>query len=275
MAWRSPNIEVKTPTQLRLMRDAGLILASALDTVTAGAKLGVTTAELNELFAEQITEAGATSNFLGYHGFPASICASVNEQVVHGIPDDRPLQDGDIVSIDGGTIIEGWHADSARTVLLGETDPVDAELSRITEAAMWCGIAAMATASRVGEIGDAIDDYVSAHSGTSFGIIEDFTGHGIGSAMHMAPDVLNYRSRSRGPKLQPGMALAIEPLLVRGSIATTTLDDGWTVVTQDKKRAAHWEHSVALHADGIWVLTAADGGTAGLAPFGVTPTPLG
>ncbi|NYE95247.1 methionyl aminopeptidase [Psychromicrobium silvestre] len=268
------QIELKTPEQFRLMSEAGLILSAALDVTVAAAGVGVSTLELDALFAEQLAAAGAQSNFLGYYGYPATICTSVNEQVVHGIPNERKLQDGDLLSIDGGAIIGGWHADSARTVTVGTADPADVELSKATETAMWRGIAAMASASRVGEIGDAIDDFVTEKYGSKFGIIEDYTGHGIGSAMHMDPDVLNYRSRSRGPKLRPGMALAIEPLLVRGGIATRTLADEWTVVTEDGQRAAHWENSVAVHEGGIWVLTAPDGGAAALQAFGVTPVPL-
>lgn len=271
---KNSKIELKTPEQFRLMKEAGLVLSAALDAAVAAAAVGVSTKELDQLFAAELAKAGAKSNFLGYYGYPATICTSVNEQIVHGIPNDRKLQDGDLLSIDGGAIIGGWHADSARTVIVGTADPADLELSTATEAAMWRGIAAMATASRVGEIGDAIDDFVTEKYGAKFGIIEDYTGHGIGTAMHMEPDVLNYRSRNRGPKLRTGMALAIEPLLVRGNIATRTLDDEWTVVTEDGQRAAHWEHSIAVHSGGIWVLTAPDGGAAKLASLGVTPVPL-
>ncbi|WP_422784954.1 type I methionyl aminopeptidase [Psychromicrobium lacuslunae] len=271
---KNSKIELKTAEQFRLMKEAGLILSAALDTAVAAAAVGVSTAEIDQLFAAELAKAGAKSNFLGYYGYPATICTSVNEQIVHGIPNDRKLEDGDLVSIDGGAIIGGWHADSARTVIVGSADPADVELSAATEAAMWRGIAAMASASRVGEIGDAIDDFVTEKYGQKFGIIEDYTGHGIGSAMHMDPDVLNYRSRHRGPKLRAGMALAIEPLLVRGGIANRTLEDEWTVVTEDGQRAAHWEHSVAVHPGGIWVLTAPDGGAAKLAPLGVKPAPL-
>lgn len=271
---KKSTIELKTAEQFRLMKEAGLILAAALDTVVVEAAVGVSTSELDALFAAELAKAGAKSNFLGYYGYPATICTSVNEQVVHGIPIDRKLEDGDLVSIDGGAIIGGWHADSARTVIVGTADPADVELSKATEAAMWHGIAAMATASKVGEVGDAIDDFVTGKYGTKFGIIEDYTGHGIGSAMHMEPDVLNYRSKHRGPKLRPGMALAIEPILVRGDIASRTLADDWTVVTEDGQRAAHWEHSVAVHDGGIWVLTAPDGGAAKLSALGVTPAPL-
>lgn len=268
---KNSKIELKTTDQFRLMKEAGLILTAALDTVVAAAAVGVSTAELDAMFAAELAKAGATSNFHGYHGYPATICTSVNEQVVHGIPNDRKLEDGDLVSIDGGAIIGGWHSDSARTVIVGTADPADVELSQATEAAMWRGIAAMATASRIGEIGDTIDDFVTEKYGTKFGIIEDYTGHGIGSAMHMEPDVLHYRSKHRGPKLRPGMALAIEPILVRGDIASRTLTDDWTVVTEDGQRAAHWEHSVAVHPGGIWVLTAADGGASKLSALGVTP----
>lgn len=277
MAFGQQRIEYKTLDQMRIMHRSGLILDAALNTTIAAAAPGVTTAELDAIFAAEIQKAGAKSNFLGYHGFPATICTSVNEEVVHGIPGPRVLAAGDILSIDGGAIVEGWHSDSARTVLVGgedAADPADRRLSDITEEAMWRGIAAMATAKYVGDIGDAIDDYVTSQPGPELAILEDYVGHGIGSAMHMAPDVLNYASKHRGPKLKPGMCLALEPMLVRGGMDTRTLDDEWTVVTEDKSRAAHWEHSVAVHAKGIWVLTAADGGASRLEPWGVTPVPL-
>ncbi len=277
MAFGQQRIEYKTIDQLRIMRRSGLILDAALKTTVAAVAPGVTTGELDAVFAAELKKAGATSNFLGYHGFPATICTSVNDEVVHGIPGKRVLEAGDLVSIDGGAIVEGWHSDSARSVIVGgpaDEDPADRRLSDITEEAMWRGIAAMATGKYVGDIGDAIDDYVTSQPGKELGILEDYVGHGIGTAMHMAPDVLNYSSKHRGPKLKPGMCLALEPMLVRGGLETVTLDDDWTVVTTDKARAAHWEHSVALHAKGIWVLTADDGGAERLAPLGVTPVPL-
>lgn len=267
------SIEYKTPAQLKLMQEAGLVTSRALDAAVAAAVAGATTADLDAAAAAVIREAGAASNFLGYEGYPATICTSVNEQVVHGIPGGYVLRDGDLVSIDGGAVVQGWHGDSARTVIIGDADPADQELSEVTEAAMWHGIAALATAKYVGNVGDAIDDYVTSAVGEKLGILEDYVGHGIGTSMHMAPDVLNYRSRHRGPKVKPGMALAIEPMLVRGSLQTRVLDDGWTVVTTDGARAAHWEHSVAVHRGGIWVLTAVDGGAAKLAPLGVVPVP--
>lgn len=268
------RIELKTNAQMATMHQAGLILHKGLDAVVAAAQPGVTTNDLDQVFRDVLAAHGATSNFLGYHGFPATICTSVNDEVVHGIPSDRILQDGDIISVDAGAIINGWHSDSARTVLVGDVDQADTRLSEITETAMWAGIAAYAQAKHVGEIGNAIEDYVRAQPGEPLGILEDYVGHGIGSAMHQAPDVFNYRSGMRGPRIKPGMVLAIEPMLVRGSIATKTLADDWTVVTTDGSNASQWEHSVARHSHGIWVITAPDGGAAGLAPFGITPVPI-
>lgn len=274
MAFGQPKIEYKSNAQILKMREAGLVLAEALDTAVAAAQIGTTTAELDRLFEAVLDKHGAKSNFKGYYGFPATICASVNDQVVHGFPSDYVLADGDVLKIDGGAIIEGWHADSARTVIIGTADPEDQRLSDTTQQAMWRGIAALATARFVGEIGEAIDDFVSSVEGAPLGILEDYVGHGIGTEMHQAPDVLNYRSGHRGPRVKPGMCLAIEPMLVRGDIETKVLEDDWTVVTTDGSRASQWEHSVAVHLGGIWVLTAPDGGAAGLAPFGVTPSPL-
>ncbi|MDQ6753254.1 MAG: type I methionyl aminopeptidase [Actinomycetota bacterium] len=277
MAFGQARIEYKSNNQMRTMHRAGLVLSRALDAVLAAASAGVTTKELDDVFAAVLREAGATSNFLGYHGFPATICTSVNEEVVHGIPSGRVLHDGDILSIDGGAIIEGWHSDSARTLIIGApaaADPADQRLSDITEEAMWRGIAAVSQGKVVGDIGNAIDDYVSSVPGEPLGILEDYVGHGIGSQMHMAPDVLNYRTSHRGPKIRPGLCLAIEPMLVRGRLDTKVLPDDWTVVTADAARAAHWEHSVAVHEGGIWVLSADDGGASRLAPLGVVPVPL-
>ncbi|ALO66026.1 methionine aminopeptidase [Arthrobacter alpinus] len=277
MAFGQQRIEYKTIDQMRIMRRSGLILDAALKATIAAVAPGVTTGELDAIFAGELKKAGAKSNFLGYYDFPATICTSVNEEVVHGIPGARVLKAGDLISIDGGAIVEGWHSDSARSTIVGGAaaeDPADRRLSDITEESMWAGIAAMASAKYVGDIGDAIDEYVTSQPGKELGILEDYVGHGIGSAMHMPPDVLNYSSKHRGPKLKAGMCLAIEPMLVRGNLETITLDDDWTVVTKDKSRAAHWEHSVAVHAKGIWVLTADDGGAERLAPYGVTPVAL-
>lgn len=270
-----PRIELKSPAQLQSMRGAGELTQSVLAAARAAAVPGATTAEVNAAAEAVIDAAGAKSNFKGYQGFPAVVCISVNEEIVHGIPGERELQTGDLVSIDGGAIVDGFHGDSALTMIVGGEEAgsaADRALSRATEHAMWAGIAAFATGSKVSDIGDAIDDLVSEEY-PSLGLVEEFTGHGIGTAMHMPPEVLNYRARSNGPKIKPGMCLAIEPMLTNGAAETLTLADDWTVVTADGSRASHWEHSVARHDGGVWVLTAADGGATGLAPFGVAPVP--
>lgn len=270
------RVELKTNTQLVQMSRAGIITCRALDAAVAAAQPGVTTAQINRVFENSLREQGGTSNFYGYYDYPATICTSVNHEVVHGIPGDYVLRDGDILSIDGGAYItdpatgQQWHGDSARTVLVGDASARRRALSEVTQAAMWHGIAALATAKRVGEIGVAIEDFVRTEPGDTYGIIEEYVGHGIGTRMHMNPDVLNYAARDLGPKIKPGMALAIEPMLVTGGTATRVLSDGWTVVTTDGSDACQWEHSVAVHSEGIWVLTAEDGGAAELAKLGVT-----
>ncbi|ROS31493.1 type I methionyl aminopeptidase [Cellulomonas sp. PhB150] len=274
------KIEYKTPEQMLLMRRAGLVVADALDAVRAHVAPGATTADLDSVAADVIAAAGATPSFLGYHGYPAVLCVSVNDEVVHGIPGDRVLEPGDVVSVDCGAVVEGWHGDSAISVVVdGGTQP-DADLVATTEAAMWAGIAALAGGERLGAVGEAVEDVVDGaqaaglNGGAHYGIVQEYVGHGIGTAMHQPPDVLNYRARDRGPRLRPGMCLAVEPMIVRGSRETVVLEDDWTVVTTDGSRAAHWEHSVAVHDDGIWVLTARDGGAARLAELGVTVAPL-
>ncbi|MFE5311131.1 type I methionyl aminopeptidase [Isoptericola sp. NPDC056573] len=285
------RIELKTPDQVRVMRRAGLVVASALDAVRAAARPGLTTADLDAVAARVIADAGATPSFLGYEGYPATICVSVSEEVIHGIPGGRVLEVGDVVSVDCGAIVDGWHGDSAISLVLGpdgaldveETaavdgvDAADLDLVRATRTAMWAGIAALAGGKRLGDVGTAVEaavELAGGVSGVEYGIVEDYVGHGIGTAMHQPPDVVNFRTSDRGPRLRPGMCLAVEPMVTRGSGATRVLADDWTVVTQDGSRAAHWEHSVALLEDGISVLTAADGGRAGLAPFEVVPVPL-
>jgi len=266
------GIEYKTAAQMGVMARAGVIVEAALAAARDAAVIGATTAQVDAAAARVIAEHGATSNFLGYHGYPATTCISVNDEVVHGIPGERVLGDGDIVSIDCGAIVEGWHGDSAITVVLGESpDPADVALRDATRDAMWAGIAALASARRLNDVAAAIEDVAIA---AGVFPLDGFVGHGIGTQMHQEPDVLNYRVRGRLPKVQPGMCLAIEPMFVRGTGASRTLDDDWTVVSADGSRAAHWEHSVAIHEGGIWVLTASDGGAAGLAPYGVTPAPL-
>ncbi|HWV79355.1 MAG TPA: type I methionyl aminopeptidase [Isoptericola sp.] len=288
------RVELKTPDQVRVMRRAGLVVASALDAVRAAARPGLTTADLDAVAARVIAEAGATPSFLGYEGYPATICVSVSEEVIHGIPGGRVLEVGDVVSIDCGAIVDGWHGDSAISVVLGPdgvldvddpgaadgvegVDGADLDLVRATQTAMWAGIAALAGGKRLGDVGTAVEaavELAGGMAGVEYGIVEDYVGHGIGTAMHQPPDVVNFRTSDRGPRLRPGMCLAVEPMVTRGSGATRVLADDWTVVTQDGSRAAHWEHSVALLEDGISVLTAADGGRAGLAPFEVVPVAL-
>ncbi|MDN4482794.1 type I methionyl aminopeptidase [Demequina lignilytica] len=263
------GIELKTREQMRVMARAGVIVEHALAAARAAAVPGATTAQVDAAAAATIADAGATSNFLGYHGFPATTCISVNEEVVHGIPGDRVLAAGDLVSIDCGAIVDGWHGDSAISLIVGgEGSAQDRALMDATEKALWAGIAALASARRVSDVSTAIEqvaDRAGLHP------IEGYVGHGIGTAMHQGPDVPNYRVRGRSPRVEPGMCLAIEPMFVIGTDESATLADEWTVVSLDGSRAAHWEHSIAVHEDGIWVLTASDGGARGLSTHGIVP----
>ncbi|WP_432570422.1 type I methionyl aminopeptidase [Kineococcus sp. SYSU DK005] len=260
------RIEIKTPEQVLAMRRAGLLTHAALESARAAIRPGVSTRELDAVAAEVIRAGGGTSNFLGYHGYPATLCISVNHVVVHGIPGEQVLREGDVVSVDGGAVVDGWHGDSAFTTIVGEpADPADAELVETTRRALWAGIAALDRRGRVGDVGAAVEDAVDGR----FGIVDGYTGHGIGTAMHMAPEVLNYRVREKGPKVRPGLCLAVEPMCTRGGVETDVLADEWTVVTSDGSRAAHWEHTVAVLEEGLWVLTAPDGGASELEPLGV------
>jgi len=267
------RIEYKTDDQIRVMRRAGLVVAKLHSAVREAAVVGATTNDLDRVAAQVIAEAGATPNFLGYYGYPKTICTSVNDEVVHGIPSERELQAGDLLSVDAGAVVDGWHGDAAFSMIVGgEHDPRDEALIQATTDTMWAGIAAVATSKFLGQVSAAMED--AARAAGQYGIVRDYTGHGIGSAMHQPPEVLNYRTRSRGPRLKRGMCLAIEPMLTLGEHHTNVLDDDWTVVTADGSRAAHVEHTVAIHSRGIWVLSAPDGGEAGLAPHGITPYPL-
>lgn len=268
------RVELKTPEQIVVMRRSGELLHRVHDMLAEHIRPGITTDELDTLAHDMIRDEGATPNFLGYQGYPATLCISVNDVVVHGIPEDRPLAEGDVVSIDGGLIIDGWHSDAARTHIVGAArSAADEELVRVTEGALWAGIAALASAQRVGEIGAAIEDYVAEEAGESLSHLEGFGGHGIGTAMHQAPDVMNYRTRSRGPKVRPGLCLAIEPMLIQGPGSWELEDDDWTVRATAGGRAAHVEHSVAVTPQGLLVLTAGDGGAAELALRGITAAP--
>lgn len=267
----------KTPEQLRLMVRPGLATAASLAAVRAAIKPGISTAELDRIAEKTIREAGGQPNFALVPGYRHTICASVNEAVVHGIPDDRPLEPGDIVSIDSGAEIDGWNGDSAMTVVI--PDPSRPELvakrqglADAAEHALWAGIAALAGARHLNEVGAVIEEAVLSRG--QFGILEEYIGHGIGRSMHEEPPVFNYAVKHNGPAVKPGLTVAIEPMITLGTNQTRVLDDDWTVVTTDGSAGAHWEHSVAVHAGGIWVLTAEDGGAAGLASFGVIPTPI-
>jgi methionyl aminopeptidase len=266
--WRAGGlrIEIKTPEQITMMREAGLVVARTLRVLAEAVRPGVTTAELDEIAERQIRDAGATPSFKGYHGYPATICTSVNDEIVHGIPDQgRRLRDGDIISIDCGAIVGGWHGDAAITVGVGTISAEQAGLVEACEAALWQGLAQARPGRRLGDISHAVEESVRRSGpGGRYGVVEEYTGHGIGSAMHMDPPVPNYGRPGRGPRLRPGMALAIEPMITLGDPETVLLDDGWTVITADGSRAAHFEHTVAITPDGPWVLTAEDGGTSRL-----------
>jgi methionyl aminopeptidase len=269
--WSGRMIQVKTAHEIELMRAAGLVVAGALAAVRAEIRPGVTTAELDAVAEDHIRSAGAIPSFLGYHGFTGSICASINDEVVHGIPvSGRVLAAGDNVSIDCGAILQGWHGDSAFTTTVGEASAEDAGLIAATERSMWAGLARALVGGKLTDISHAVEQSVRAE-GHAYGIVDDYGGHGIGTEMHQDPHILNHGRPGRGPKLVPGMALAVEPMITVGSPATLELEDGWTVVTEDGSRAAHFEHTVAITPEGPWVLTAEDGGVAGLVPFGVTP----
>jgi len=268
---RDEPIEVKTPDQLAIMREAGLVTAAALRAVIDAVEPGVTTAELDAIAEREIRAAGAVPSFKGYLGFPATICTSVNEQIVHGIPSaEQVLHDGDVLSVDCGAIVGGWHGDSALTTRVGSAaaaGPYSQEelagLLQACELSLWHGLAHAVPGRRLTDISHAIEQ--AARAAGPYGIIEEYTGHGIGTRMHMDPSVPNYGRPGRGPVLVPGMTLAIEPMLVLGSPETAVLADDWTVVTADSSWAAHFEHTVAITADGPIVLTAEDSGRAGFA----------
>ena len=248
------------------MRAAGLVVAETLAVLRDAAVAGVTTGQLDVLAEEHIRSRGAVPSFQGYLGYPASICTSVNDEVVHGIPGRRVLRDGDLVSIDCGAIVDGWHGDAAITVAVGEVAPELDELARVCEDALWRGLAAVRVGGRLGDVSAAVE--ASVRSAGSYGIVEDYVGHGIGTQMHMPPNVPNVGKRGKGARLQVGLAIAIEPMITLGDVQTDVLDDDWTVVTRDGACAAHVEHTVALTERGPWVLTALDGGAARLADLG-------
>jgi methionyl aminopeptidase len=267
MGLRDRGIEIKTPEQIAHMRAAGLVVAETLALLDAAVQPGISTKELDSLAEEHIRSCGAVPNFLGYHGYPATICVSVNDEVVHGIPGSRVLHEGDLVSIDCGAIVDGWHGDAAITVGVGDVSPELTRLMQVCEGALWRGMAAAHLGGRVTDISAAVESFVGGSG--DYGLVEDYVGHGIGSAMHMPPSVPNFGRAGRGPRLVSGLALAVEPMITLGGIATRVLDDDWTVVTSDGSWAAHFEHSFTLTPKGALVLTAGDGGAAKLAQLGV------
>jgi methionyl aminopeptidase len=276
MAFRRPGI-YKSPDELRRMVAPGLLTAASLDAVARAIRPGVTTGELDAIAEAVIRDGGGEPNFQLVPGYVHTVCASVNSDVVHGIPGDRVVQAGDIVSIDSGAQLEGWNGDSARTfVVPGAQDPGFAasrsRLNDVTEQSLWHGIAALSRARHLNEVGAAIEEYIESQG--EYGILEDYVGHGIGRDMHEEPPVFNYRVKGHGPVVKAGLVVAIEPMVTAGGIDTITQADEWTVTTADGSDSAHWEHSVAVHANGIWVLTAADGGASGLEPLGVRPVPI-
>ncbi len=274
MLFGERGIEIKSPDQIAKMRVAGLLVGRTLELIREAVRPGVTTGSLDALAEDTIRSGGGIPSFLGYGypPFPATICASVNDEVVHGIPGDRVLHDGDVISVDCGAIVDGWHGDAAITVAVGEVEPAVLELMRITEESMWQGFAAARLGGNVGDISHAIESYVTSQphpSGGSFGILRDYTGHGIGTEMHQPPNVPNFGKPGKGPKLRRGLALAVEPMITLGSSDTVVAEDEWTVITADGSMSAHFEHTFTLTPQGPWILTALDGGEERLAAMGV------
>ena len=267
--WRDRGIELKTPAQVELMRAAGVVVARTLEVLCAEVRPGVTTGGLDRVAEATIRGLGAVPSFKGYGDppFPASICVSVDDEIVHGIPGDRVLRDGDLVSIDCGAVVDGWHGDAAVTVPVGSVTEEAQRLLGVTEAALWAGLAAARVGGRVGDVSAAVESSVRAAG--PYGVVADYTGHGIGTALHQPPDVPNVGRAGRGARLVDGLVLAVEPMVTLGDPEDVLLDDEWTVATRDGSLAAHFEHTVALSTAGAWVLTALDGGRARLAALGV------
>jgi methionyl aminopeptidase len=246
MVTRKSRVEIET------MRRAGRIVAEVLALLEAELTPGVSTAHLDALAERHIRSSGATPSFKGYHGFPASVCISIDDEVVHGIPGDRTIRAGQVVSIDAGAIVDGWHGDGARSFIVGEPTPEATRLVETTRLAMMAGIAAAVPGARIGDISAAVED-VAAQGG--YGVVRHYVGHGIGTAMHEDPQVPNFRSAAKGMQLVPGICLAIEPMLTVGSHEVETRPDGWTVVTRDGSLAAHFEHTIAITESGPRILT--------------------
>jgi len=251
---KKEKVQFKTPEQIELMRIAGKVVGQTLQTLEQSIVPGITTGQLDQIARECIYGAGATPSFLGYYGFPAVICTSVNAEVVHGIPGDKVIEDGDLISIDCGAIVDGWHGDAAISVIAGDSGSKEfLKLSDVTRKSLFAGIDAAVAGNTIGDIGAAIEKEIRSHG--NYGIVEDYVGHGIGTEMHMYPPVPNYGKSGSGLELKVGMVLAIEPMVTIGSPVVQVLDDDWTVVTSDGNWASHWEHSVAITASGPQILT--------------------
>lgn len=245
-------ITIKTDSEIQLMREAGKILKDTLNLLSEHVKPGVTTKQLDKIAYDYIISQGAKPSFLGYGGFPASICASVNEQVVHGIPSARKLQEGDIIGIDCGVIYKGWQSDAARTFAVGEILPIHKKLIQVTEQSFFEAMKVIKEGARLGDIGNAVQTYAESNG---FSVVRALVGHGIGSEMHEDPLVPNYGKAGKGLRLKRNMTLAIEPMINEGTYEVSGLDDGWTVVTDDDKYSAHYENTVLITEDGYEILS--------------------
>ncbi|MHB8171510.1 MAG: type I methionyl aminopeptidase [Thermincolia bacterium] len=245
-------ISFKSERELNYMRDAGRIVAETHREIAKAVQIGVTTKELDQIAEDYIAKQGAQAAFKGYHGYPACICASINEEVVHGIPSLRQLENGDIISIDIGAVINGYYGDSAVTLPIGDISGEASRLLKVTEESLYKGIEQGVDGNRLSDISHAIQSYVE---GNGFAVVRDYVGHGIGSSMHEEPQVPNFGKLGRGPRLRPGMTLAIEPMVNMGSYEVKTLADNWTVVTADKSISAHFEHTIAITLEGSEILT--------------------
>lgn len=268
---RKMRVQLKSPEQIALMRVAGRLVGETLALVAEAVKPGVSTKELDRLAEDNIRSNGGIPSFIGVPGpitsFPATLCTSVNEEIVHCIPrDDKILREGDIISIDCGAIVGGWHGDAAITVPVGEVTPAVRKLLDVTEESLWHGMAACRADGNLGDIGHAVESYVRSQG--RYGIVEGYGGHGIGTDMHMDPFIPNLGRHGSGMKLGPGMVFAIEPMINLGVAGTEELEDGWTVVTEDRKPSAHFEHTVAITMDGPKVLTALEGADERIADLG-------
>jgi methionyl aminopeptidase len=250
--FKTPAVPTKTAEQIEKMRKAGRVVAEMHDKIRAAIKPGVTTKQLDKIGRDVIAKRGAKSNFLNYHGYPAVICASPNDMIVHGIPGSFRLEEGDIISIDCGAIIDGWHGDAAFTAPVGEVSKVAAKLIEVTEASLYAGIDQMVPGNRIGDIGHAVQQ-VAERAG--FSVVREYVGHAIGTAMHEDPQVPNYGPKGKGPKLRAGNVFAVEPMINVGTPETEVLSDDWSVVTADGSLSAHWEHTIAITDDGPEILT--------------------